>query len=176
MGQLWATSSSFFEAQSLTNSEKSSGIASKPHEFGSLSNCRKSLGHSGITVPSGDCLRANLGNPSGALTLTLSAVSPPSTLSLGDSFSTQPLGFLTVAFRLSKPLVAVWDLAVQTLGLPQGTFSRLFHRESLKLPIFVCFIQGLVYSYDFTVKVLKKNFDKKGSPPHINDDYTNLFP
>ena len=40
--------------------------------------------------------------------------------------------------RLSKPLAAVWDLAVQTFGLPQGSFSRLFPRESLKaLKVFV---------------------------------------
>ena len=37
-------------------------------------------------------------NPSGALTLPLITVSAPSTLSLGDSFFTQPLGFSTVAF------------------------------------------------------------------------------
>ena len=39
-------------------------------------------------------------NPEGALTLPLSTVSAPSTLSLGDSFSTLPLGFSTVAFTL----------------------------------------------------------------------------
>ena len=39
-------------------------------------------------------------NPSGALKLPLSTVSAPSTLSLGDSFSTLPLGFSTVAFTL----------------------------------------------------------------------------
>ena len=31
--------------------------ASKPHDFDSLSNCWKSLGQSGITIPSGECLR-----------------------------------------------------------------------------------------------------------------------
>ena len=39
-------------------------------------------------------------NPLGALTLPLSTVSVPSTLSLGDSFSTLPLGFSTVAFSV----------------------------------------------------------------------------
>ena len=43
-----------------------------------------------------------LENPSGALTLPLNAVSPPSTLSLGDSFSTLPLRFFTVAVATSQ--------------------------------------------------------------------------
>ena len=101
------------------------------------SDCWKSLGQSGITIPSGECLgcrhcaagqcKGSLGifsgkpltakprglrplgfaasglpleNHSGALTLPLSTMSTPSTLSLGDSFSTLPLGFSTVAFKL----------------------------------------------------------------------------
>ena len=36
--------------------------------------------------------------------------------------------------RLSNPLSEVWELAVHTLGLPQGSFSRLFTRESLMVP------------------------------------------
>ena len=122
-------------------------FASKPHEIGSLSNCWKSLGQSGITVPSGECLGCphcaagqcegssgiffgialscktlGLGflqpqelppplrfevsglpseNSLGALTLPLSTVSAPSTLSLGDSFSKLPLGCSTVAFIVS---------------------------------------------------------------------------
>ena len=39
------------------------------------------------------------GLPSGALTLPLSTVLAASKLSLGDSFSTLPLGFSTVAFK-----------------------------------------------------------------------------
>ena len=44
--------------------------------------------------------------------------------------------------RISKPLSAVWDLAVQTLGLLQGSFSRLLPRESLKAPL--VFFQGFL--------------------------------
>ena len=30
--------------------------------------------------------------------------------------------------------IVVWDIAVETLGLPQSSFFRLFPRESLKAP------------------------------------------
>ena len=36
--------------------------------------------------------------------------------------------------RLVKPPAAVWNLAVQILGIQQGSFSRLSPRESLKTP------------------------------------------
>ena len=36
---------------------------------------------------------------------------------------------------LSKHLAAAWDLAVETLGLPLSSFSRLFPMESLKAPL-----------------------------------------
>ena len=41
---------------SVKNSNRLASFASKPHDFGSLSNGWKSLGQSGITVPLGECL------------------------------------------------------------------------------------------------------------------------
>ena len=38
-----------------------------------------------------------------------------------------------------KPLAAALDLAVHTMGLPQGSFSMLFPRESLKAPLGFCY-------------------------------------
>ena len=93
-------------------------------------------------------------NPSGALTLPLSTLSPPSTLSLGDSFSSLPLGFSTVAFKLDIVLEIrdkdnccwdkidygawgiwnqwrdFWSNSQRGLGAPLGWLWKLWWRPS----------------------------------------------
>ena len=47
-------------------------------------------------------------------------------------YSILPKQAMYIAQTFYYPLVAVWDLAVQTLSLQPGSFSRLIPRENLK--------------------------------------------
>ena len=101
---------------SVKNSKRLASFGSKPHEFGSLINCWKSLEQSGITVPSGECLwcrHCASGQCEGSLGIFLrqtldcktSGAAPPRFCSLGFASlpSENPLRALTLPLSTVYP-------------------------------------------------------------------------